>query len=626
MAEYEWAQITLGQNAKIAEVASAAGKASSLVDANVKFAKTALELGKVLLLAATNPQLILLVAIADEIDNFVNDLKSTGIFVLEVVPAGTEVLPKDADGNPVKLVIGAVGIAASYTAAAAGGLTKEFIAWSTEFLGEPNPELGLSKSKYEVSVGKSLPDGRLDGKLSDDNLSDRDSLLGFDKMTPSQVIATMIAAMDDEDDKENKPNFSDSADVAAIIVIVGFTDMRKNLKSLKEVIGLFVAFFGGENGLFTKGFKTIFESMGEAIASLDDTESLTSEIIVESVCGVRGTTEDRKVLRQIIPQSQWNEFATDASAYYYNFPAVFEVGDLIVGPFAKFDGRAIGIVKEIKDNDDAGNKQNENSALVGAPYVTQTLVISCLGVGDKGAFDTIGTGSVIQKVSYFKNRRSHVDNNSGEVIEGKPFNDYKYIKDLTETEAISVAKVKRESGSFLLKEFDPSSVLETHGGSFESRRSGVKTKNHVQGVIQRTKAASKIGVHPNFKKAKLETLIQELGGFFAQIENFTKKLRSFAKASAESIEKIIGFINTMIKQLDELNKAIQAILKIFTTGLPDSGVYSLSIPSTTGGNNAIKSALSSAANGPPNSLDYSVGFMIMGGAAAIDPLLSLISG
>ena len=72
MADYEWAQVTLGQNKTIAEIASQASKASALVDANVKFAKVALELGKVLLLAATNPQLLLLVAIADEIDNIVS--------------------------------------------------------------------------------------------------------------------------------------------------------------------------------------------------------------------------------------------------------------------------------------------------------------------------------------------------------------------------------------------------------------------------------------------------------------------------------------------------------------------------------------------------------------------------
>ena len=103
-------------------------------------------------------------------------------------------------------------------------------------------------------------------------------------------------------------------------------------------------------------------------------------------------------------------------------------------------------------------------------------------------------------------------------------------------------------------------------------------------------------------------------------------MRKFAAGARESIKKITDFIDTMIKELEKLNKIIQDILKIFTTGLPDSGVYSLSIPSTTGGNNAIKKALQEATNAPPNSLDYSVGFMMMGGAAAIDPLLSLISG
>ena len=117
MADYEWAQVTLWQNKKIAEIASQASKASALVDANVKFAKVALELGKVLLLAATNPQLLLLVAIADEIDNFVNDLKGTGFFVLEVTPTGNEVLPKDAEGDPISLAFSPIVISANYAAA-----------------------------------------------------------------------------------------------------------------------------------------------------------------------------------------------------------------------------------------------------------------------------------------------------------------------------------------------------------------------------------------------------------------------------------------------------------------------------------------------------------------------------
>jgi hypothetical protein len=58
--------------------------------------------------------------------------------------------------------------------------------------------------------------------------------------------------------------------------------------------------------------------------------------------------------------------------------------------------------------------------------------------------------------------------------------------------------------------------------------------------------------------------------------------------------------------------------------MPDAGVFSLAIPSTSGGNNAIKDALQNSSNAPPNSLDFSVGFMMMGGAAAIDPLLTLL--
>ena len=291
---------------------------------------------------------------------------------------------------------------------------------------------------------------------------------------------------------------------------------------------------------------------------------------------------------------------------------------MIVGPFAKFDGRAIGYVSKVIDT----TKDEEDEA-TGAPYVTQTLEITCLGVGDKGAFDTIGNGSIIQKVAYFKNQRTWIDQNTGKPVQGKWFNDYKYMKDLTESEAKSVSKVERKAGELLLTERDPVSVIEYHGTVVQGL--SFSTKNHVQGEILQSKE-KKVGPPPNFKTVKLEDFITELGGFFAQIQLFTDSLRKFAAGAIESITKITDFIDTMIEELERLNKIIQDILKIFTTGLPDSGVYSLSIPSTTGGNNAIKKALEEATNGPPNSLDYSVGFMMMGGAAAIDPLLSLISG
>ena len=67
--DYVWVKMI-----RLQEIASTAGKASSLLNANLQFVKVAVELGKVLLLGATNPQLLLLIAIADEIDNFMKIL------------------------------------------------------------------------------------------------------------------------------------------------------------------------------------------------------------------------------------------------------------------------------------------------------------------------------------------------------------------------------------------------------------------------------------------------------------------------------------------------------------------------------------------------------------------------
>ena len=626
MADYEWAQVTLGQNDTLTRIAGDAAKGSALLNANLQFVKIAFQLGKILLLAATNPQLLALVAIADEIDNFVNDLKGTGFYVLEVTPTGNEVLPSDAEGNPVLLAMSPITLSANYAAAATAGLLTEF----NKAL-EKNEITALNgvfdRSSYNVPIGKSEALDKVKKGKDDDALALRDDVMGLTKFTPSQVIAQMVAAMDDKLD-ERRPQFSDSADVAAIIVVIGFSDLTKNAASLKEVLDLFVGFFGGDNGLFTKGIKGLGEGLKEVLDNLNDTESYDSEIEVQDVCTVRGSSEDRKILRQLISQAQWNEHATDASKYYYNTTGEFKIGDLVIGPSKEtpVEGettstdKAFGYVSKVTTTTD------EDDANSGAPYVRQNLTISCLSRIDKYDFDNFGAGALLQKVAYFKNEGKHIDQNSMEVINEAAKNGYKLINNLTESEAASVSKVKRESGNVLLTITGTETVLETHG-SVRPGGTGFQTKNSVQGKIVKSKEVTKKQAPPpNFKAVKLEDLLEDLKRFFAQIQIFTDGMRSFAADAIESINNLLKYLETKIEELEELNKSIQSILKIFTTGLPSAGVYSLSIPSTTGGNNAIKDALANATNGPPNSLDYSVGFMMMGGAAAIDPLLSLISG
>ena len=636
MADYEWAQVTLGQNDKIAEVAGAAGKASALLSANLAFVKVAFELGKVLLLASVNPQLILLEAIANEIDNFIDDLRSTGFFVLEVTPTGMEVTPSDAEGNPVLLALSPLTLSSQYAVAATAGLLTQF----TDALAK-NGITSLNgvfeKSVYKVPIGKSLGDELLKKNKDDDSMSLRDGVFGLKKMTPSQVIATMVAAMDDPLD-DRRPQFSDSADVAAVIVIIGFADLTKNAASLKEVLDLFVNFFGGPTGLFTKGLSGLGESLGEVLDNLANTKAFDTKVEVVNVCGVRGSLEDRKILRQLIPESQWNEFAEDESKYYYNYfydpntktlPG-FQIGDLVIGspkeaetPVEDFfsSDRALGYISEVSQTDDMAISNNIEIAN-GTPYRSFQYTISCLSPSDKAAFDNFGAGALIQKVAYFKTDSKHVDQNSMEVIEDGSKNGYKLIQNLTDTEAASVASVIRESGNILLTITGTESVIEEHGAGGGRPGGGFKTKNGVQGLIGKVKKVQ--GTPPNFKAVKLDDLIEPLGEFLDKIQGFTQQMRDFAADATKEIEKQLKYLADKIKELEELNKAIQSILKIFTDGLPDSGVYSLSIPSTSGGNNAIKDALANATNGPPNSLDFSVGFMMVGGAAAIDPLLKLL--
>ena len=627
MAEYEWASVTLGVNDKITEVASAAEKASVLVGTNLTFVKTTLELGKVLLLAALNPQLLLLIAIADEIDNFVEDLKGTGFFILNVTPTGFEINPRDQDGNRIKLSLGTETLKKSYADAAADGpeALAAFREWSLRVLGVSNPPEGFVSSKYEIEQGKSEPDSIAAGAIATDLMVQKDALFGFVKMTPSQIIATMIAAMDDPRDPD-RPQLSDSADVAALIIIIGFSDLTKFMKPIHETIDLFMSFFGGEASVIMGAMKGIRDTVKQAQDFLDIPDDCQSTITVSDVCGVRGTEDDREILRRIIPQSQWNESANDASSYYYNFADQFEEGDFVAGPTNILTGNpSLGYVREVLET-----TQDEEDAIEGVPYVTQKLLINCMSGFDKDAFDLFSNGKMLQKVAYVTKQETKIDENSGLPVKKPERISFKYMKDLSNQEATAVAKVERPAGQYLLNIVSTESVIEFHGSvafsgaGISGGGSQFQTKNSVQGEVLRSNAIAPFAPPPNFQGYQLGELIKEMELLFKGIKRFTDGLRAFAAGALEVIERLFKFLDDIIKELEELVKVIQAVLALFTQGMPDAGLFALVIPSTSGGNNAIKDALQNSSNAPPNSLDFSVGFMMMGGAAAIDPLLTLL--
>ena len=117
MATTEWESLTLGQNKTIQKIATAAAKASELLDINVKLASGTLKAAGVFLTGLLGPYILLLRTTADTIDDFVKDFKNIGFFILEVCPDGKYILPKDADGNPIHILVGGVEIAANASTA-----------------------------------------------------------------------------------------------------------------------------------------------------------------------------------------------------------------------------------------------------------------------------------------------------------------------------------------------------------------------------------------------------------------------------------------------------------------------------------------------------------------------------
>ena len=205
-------------------------------------------------------------------------------------------------------------------------------------------------------------------------------------------------------------------------------------------------------------------------------------------------------------------------------------------------------------------------------------------------------------------------------MSGGFYNGYRYLQEIeiVNGECIANTKVERKGSDPLLTVLKTENVAEDIGGRLPDFKRKV-----VVGKIETPKVQK--APPPNFKAAKLEDLIGGFTTFFSAIDTLSNTLRNIAGDSSTAIEEIIKFLDSKIKELDEINKSLQAILKLFTEGLPKGGVYVLTVPPTVGGNDLIKSALSSASNRPPDELDFAVGVFMMGGGPSMKVLNKLLN-
>ena len=598
MATYEWESKTLGQNAEIQKIVSAAAKASELVNTNIGLAKSGLQLAQAFLLGVLNPKVLILNAIADEIDNFANDLKGTGFHILEVVPTGFEIIPTDPNGDLIKILYTSDQINELYARAKLNDVEDLFLDWTKNVLGESNfEETGPTKNEYLIPQGRKKSSEDSDEGGNTDTVAEVDDFFGIPKLTFSQVVTQMVGAMDDKLDTR-RPQFSDSAEVGGLAIIIGVSDLSTSIDDFKEALDLFVEFFGGDNGIVIGGFKNVGNLIAAPFKAFteesDDDDDITLNLI--NVSSVRGTIEDKQKL--------------NAAGLDYNTSGVFEEGEIVIGPRVKFGKNAMGIVK-------TANTDLVTSDAPFAPYSSQTVVISPISKLDAAAFKNFSNGAQIQSVSYFIEEVKEFNYNTGDTKPVKR-NSFKFMTELTDEEAENAnTKVSKQKNSIFLKP-TTSPVLEEHTQGPQS----FFTKNFKMGTVfspQRQKAPP-----PNFKAVKLEDIISEFGDFFVFLNTFADTIRNMAGSSSEALEKLVKFLNEKIKELDELNKILQRILKLFSVGLPQGGVYVLSIPNTIGGNEAIKNALQSSTGKPTDDLDFCVGYLIVGGGPSMKVMNGLL--
>ena len=187
---------------------------------------------------------------------------------------------------------------------------------------------------------------------------------------------------------------------------------------------------------------------------------------------------------------------------------------------------------------------------------------------------------------------------------------------MTTTPDMAPTKVVRESGKTLLTVAGTEDVREEHTYAWSpTGNAGTFTTHNVTvGDILEEKPPQ--APHPNFKAVKLDDLIGDFKTFFSAIDALTDAIRKMADDAAKAIEDIIAYLDAKIAELEEIAAALQKILALFTVGLGDAGVYVLSIPVAIGGNDYIKEELQGAANRPPDTLEFTLAFMMMGGGAA----------
>ena len=453
--EPTWSSITLGQNKKIQEVAEAALKASALLEVKLEWASTGIRAAGILLKGALNPPIILLEAVADEIDKFMSDFRNIGFYMLEVGRPDVPLqIPMMWDGESgawaiVSIPVNAASIVVNMANAAAQGLALEYSGWAAETLGEYNIYLtGAQKTTYQIPVKERGLTKYADSCWSDEHttkeeceaahsgmwfnldwkgldpsskgtappktgqIGEIDKWTGLPKINPSLAIATIISAIDDPYDKR-RPIFSTSAQTGGLLIMVGIADFTKNLATIADILRAIITFFGGSKQGIVAGVSKTFDLVLASLGQLDEPAKNSVTLEVTNVCEMIGTEDQQEQWeenRLLVPDELKIPHGESLDSYielrHYNGkdssrPHLFEQGDYIavdsgIGTYVNgWVARVVEVDGELATYDDKG-------------LATQTLEIVPLNPFDARMLKN-PKGHKLTKVAYHKKEWSVVD-------------------------------------------------------------------------------------------------------------------------------------------------------------------------------------------------------------------------
>ena len=672
--EPTWSSITLGQNKKIQEVAEAALKASALLEVNLEWASTGIRAAGILLKGALNPPIILLEAVADEIDKFMSDFRNIGFYMLEVGRPDVPLqIPMMWDGESgawaiVSMPVNAASIVVNMANAAAQGLTLEYSGWAAETLGEYNIYLtGAQKTTYQIPVKERGLTKYADSCWSDEHttkeeceaahsgmwfnldwkgldpsskgtappktgqIGEIDKWTGLPKINPSLAIATIISAIDDPYDKR-RPIFSTSAQTGGLLIMVGMADFTQNLATIADVLRAIITFFGGSKQGIVAGISKTYDLVLASLGQLNEPAKNSVTLEVTNVCEMIGNEDQHEQWeenRLLVPDELKIVHGERADSYVelrtYNGegssrPHLFEQGDYIavdsgIGTYVNgWVARVVEVDGELATYDDKG-------------LATQTLEIIPLNPFDARMLKN-PKGHKLVKVAYHKKEWSVVDDYGWtKVVEEDSFKTpEELVKDWKEKWGTDDAPVsgfpaarhsKTKAQRYAGDLYCSPDLDKTYDATMEvTEQNGNKTTylTRIVGDIVTKSEDGKKAQPPNFTSVKLEDILQYLDKFFSGISGLTESMRQIAADMTKKIDEIIEYLEAKIKELEEINEALQKILRIFAEGLPATGIYVLNIPVDVGGNEYIKGALQTGQGRPPDSLDFTISLFLMYGA------------